>query len=253
MAGDGQHRSPRAPSVPGHAAGTTAGVRRSVRGPSWSPVLPRQGNSDAVRSGVGTGCPVAAHDGLSSPSSRDTSPPSQLGRPLDLVLLHHRLAFPPSRWKQVRSRLGTGRPHTVVLPAQAWPARLTADHRRVRYREFRDHLRWDIAADTLVLTGSREAFELEADQVRALAEECPAHRARMPGTPVMPGVRQWPATARNSRQIRMAARLAARGRGARAGNADACAGGSTPTGTAATHRLTSLRALCRLGVVIELP
>ena len=135
------------------------------------------------------------------------------GRPLDLVLLHHRLAFPPSRWKQVRSRLGTGRPHTVVLPAQAWPARLTADHRRVRYREFRDHLRWDIAADTLVLTGSREAFELEADQVRALAEECPAHRARMPGTPVMPGVRQWPATARNSRQIRMAARLAARGRG----------------------------------------
>ncbi|MGC4774024.1 hypothetical protein [Micromonospora chalcea] len=135
------------------------------------------------------------------------------GRPLDLVLLHHRLAFPLSRWKQVRSRLGTGRPHTVVLPAQAWPARLTADHRRVRYREFRDHLRWDIAADTLVLTGSREAFELEADQVRALAEECPAHRARMPGTPVMPGVRQWPATARNSRQIRMAARLAARGRG----------------------------------------
>lgn len=104
------------------------------------------------------------------------------GRPLDLVLLHHRLAFPPSRWKQVRSRLGTGRPHTVVLPGQAWPARSVDDHRRVRYREFRDHLRWDIAADTLVLTGSREAFELEADQVRALAEECPAHRARMPGT-----------------------------------------------------------------------
>jgi hypothetical protein len=53
------------------------------------------------------------------------------GRPLDLVLLHHRLAFPPSRWKQVRSRLGTGRPHTVVLPDQVWPARSIDAHRRV--------------------------------------------------------------------------------------------------------------------------
>jgi len=34
----------------------------------------------------------------------------------------------------------------------------------------------------VVLTGSHEAFDLEADQVRALAEECPAHRARTPGT-----------------------------------------------------------------------
>ncbi|MFI7553299.1 hypothetical protein ACIBQ2_26570 [Micromonospora sediminimaris] len=104
------------------------------------------------------------------------------GRPLDLILLHHRLTFPPSRWKQVRSRLGTGRPHTVVLPDDAWPVRSTADHQRVWHQEFRDHLRWDIAADTLVLTGSREAFELEADQVRTLAEDCPAHRARTPGT-----------------------------------------------------------------------
>jgi hypothetical protein len=104
------------------------------------------------------------------------------GRPLDLVLLHHRLAFPPCRWKQVRSRLGTGRPHTVVLPDHAWPARSTADLARFRHREFRDHLRWDIAADTLVLTGSRAAFEREADQVRGLAEECPAHRARVPQT-----------------------------------------------------------------------
>jgi hypothetical protein len=104
------------------------------------------------------------------------------GRPLDLVLLHHRLAFPPSRWKQVRARLGTGRPHTVVLPNGAWPSRPAADHRRSWHQDFRDHLRWDIAADTLVLTGSREAFELQADQVRALAEDCPAHRARTPGT-----------------------------------------------------------------------
>jgi hypothetical protein len=34
----------------------------------------------------------------------------------------------------------------------------------------------------LILSGSREAFELEADRVRALAEECPAHRAEAPDT-----------------------------------------------------------------------
>ncbi|MER5458333.1 hypothetical protein ABT008_26545 [Micromonospora sp. NPDC002389] len=104
------------------------------------------------------------------------------GRPLDLILVHHRLAFPPSRWKQVRTRLGPGRPHTVDLPAGAWPSLSTAEHRRGWHQEFRDHLRWDIAAETLVLTGSRAAFEREAEQVRALAEECPAHQARVPGT-----------------------------------------------------------------------
>jgi hypothetical protein len=86
------------------------------------------------------------------------------GRPLDLVLLHHRLAFPPSRWKQVRAGLGTGWPHSVVLPSDAWRSRPVADHRRSWHQEFRDHLRWDIPADTLVLTGSRKAFDLEADQ-----------------------------------------------------------------------------------------
>lgn len=104
------------------------------------------------------------------------------GRPLDLVLLHHRLALPPSKWKHVRARLGVGVPHTVTLPASAWPKRPLADHLRFWHREFRDDLRWHIAADTLILTGSREAFELEADHVRALAEECPAHRAEAPGT-----------------------------------------------------------------------
>lgn len=117
------------------------------------------------------------------PLRHATSPaPYVEGRPLDLVLLHHRLAFPPSRWKEVRSRLRPDRPHTITLPGHAWPSRSVADHRRVWHQDFRDHLRWDIAADTLVLTGSREAFDLEADQVRALAEDCPAHRAEIPGT-----------------------------------------------------------------------
>jgi hypothetical protein len=102
------------------------------------------------------------------------------GRRLDLVLVHHRLAMPPSRWKEIRARLGAGSPHTVTLPSGAWPAKPFADHHRSRHDDFRDHLRWEIAADTLVLTGSRAAFELQADQVRGLAEDCPAHRARLP-------------------------------------------------------------------------
>jgi hypothetical protein len=104
------------------------------------------------------------------------------GRRLDLVLCHDRLAFRSSRWKQVRRRLGAGALHTVTLPGSAWLKRPIADHRRVWHRDYRDYLRWDIAADTLILTGSREAFELQAVQVRALAEECPAHRARAPQT-----------------------------------------------------------------------
>jgi len=77
--------------------------------------------------------------------------PHAEGRPLDLVLLHHRLAFPPSRWKQVPARLGTGKPHGVVLPGDAWPSRPVADHRRSWHREFRDHLRWDIAVSAHVI------------------------------------------------------------------------------------------------------
>ncbi|OPG14252.1 hypothetical protein [Microbispora sp. GKU 823] len=101
-------------------------------------------------------------------------------RLLDLVLLHHRLAFPVSRWKQVRARLGPGRPHGVRLPPQAFRQRSVGDRRPWPHQDFRDHLRWDIAADTLFLIGSREAFELEADPVRALAEGCPRHLAESP-------------------------------------------------------------------------
>lgn len=106
--------------------------------------------------------------------------PCDWGRPLDLVLLHHSLVFPPSRWKEVRARLGAGRPHTVTLPPGTWPSRPVADHRRTWHREYRDHLLWSVAADTLVLTGSREAYELRAEQIRELAEDGPAYLARTP-------------------------------------------------------------------------
>lgn len=98
---------------------------------------------------------------------------------LDLVLLHHSLAFPVSRWKELRARLPAGAPHTVHLPAQP-SSKATLDYTVRWRRDFRDHLRWDIAADTLFLTGSRGAFEYYAGQVRALAENCPAHRAENP-------------------------------------------------------------------------
>lgn len=101
------------------------------------------------------------------------------GPRLDLVLLHHSLGFPVSRWKEVRARLGGAVPHTVRLPAQPFPDLAPADW---RHRDFQDHLRWNIAADTLFLIGSRTAFERDADQVRSLAEDCPAHLATDPTT-----------------------------------------------------------------------
>jgi hypothetical protein len=97
---------------------------------------------------------------------------------LDLVLLHHSLGFPASRWKEVRAKLGPGKPHTVVCRG------LPKSDLRLEYghREFKDKLRHAIAADTVVLTGSRKAFEAEGDVLRALVEECPQHMHENPGT-----------------------------------------------------------------------
>ncbi|WP_410568659.1 hypothetical protein [Amycolatopsis sp. cmx-4-61] len=100
------------------------------------------------------------------------------GRSLDLVLLHHSLGFPVSRWKRLRARLSPPVPHKVTLPPRAFPA---VDHTPRRHREFRDHLRWRIAADTLFLTGSRPAYGFEGEAVRSLAEDSPAHLAEEPG------------------------------------------------------------------------
>ncbi|MEV6279823.1 hypothetical protein [Nocardia sp. NPDC051832] len=99
---------------------------------------------------------------------------------LDLVLLHHSLGFPAARWKDVRAKLTGGRPHTVVcrgLPAVPDASAATRHH-----RGFKDILRQTIAADTLFLTGSRTAFALEGDRLRALIEECPRHMHEQPDT-----------------------------------------------------------------------
>lgn len=104
------------------------------------------------------------------------------GRRLDLVLLHHSLAFPVSRWKRVRSGLGKGRPHKVELHADGFRKFSSEEHDQGFHREFRDRLDWRVAADTLFVIGSRPAFERRADGIRRLAEECPAHMHENPQT-----------------------------------------------------------------------
>jgi hypothetical protein len=113
----------------------------------------------------------------SSPAACGGMPGS---RRLDLVLLHHRLGFPVSQWKEVRSRTAAAKVHKVVLPPGALPEVDDRVHARRHRRGFKDRLDWRIAADTLFIVGSRVAFELEGRYLRALAEEGPARLAQDP-------------------------------------------------------------------------
>ncbi|WP_439661062.1 hypothetical protein ACSHWB_05840 [Lentzea sp. HUAS TT2] len=100
---------------------------------------------------------------------------------LDLVLMHHSLGFPPSRWKEVRARLGAGRPHTVH--SRGFPSidgLLTPDYQPLR-RTYRDLVRHHFAADTLFLTGSWKAFALNGDEWRRLVEDGPRQMHENPG------------------------------------------------------------------------
>ncbi len=74
----------------------------------------------------------------------------------------------------------TGRERKVALPREVFRPIDREEHARCSHREFRDHLRWAIAADTLFLVGSRPAYELQREGVRELAEDCPAHLAESP-------------------------------------------------------------------------
>ncbi|MFF7992980.1 hypothetical protein ACFZDG_24695 [Kitasatospora xanthocidica] len=95
---------------------------------------------------------------------------------LDLLLVHHSLGFPPSRWKEVRARLGAGTPHTVDLPATDFPPEEAIDHERRNFVGWRDELRFAGAAHTLVITGSPTAFRLTGSQLHALSREAPGRR-----------------------------------------------------------------------------
>lgn len=102
-------------------------------------------------------------------------------RPLDLVLLHHSLGFRPASWKVLRARTSTGgSPHAVELPEGSLPAATEDDHAAVHHREHLDRLHWTVATDTLFITGSRDAFALQAAQLRSLVEDSPAFLAERP-------------------------------------------------------------------------
>ncbi|MER7605693.1 hypothetical protein [Nocardioides sp. NPDC127503] len=101
-------------------------------------------------------------------------------RRLDLLLLHHSLAFPPSRWKEVRTRARLWHPHTITLPKRPFREITAAERERTYWHQHRDTLRSTIAAETLVITGSRPAFELEGDGIAKLAQEAPADIAAQP-------------------------------------------------------------------------
>jgi hypothetical protein len=115
------------------------------------------------------------------PLNRSREGVDDRGQPLDLVLLHHSLAFAPSRWRQVRARLDAGTPLRVTLPSGTFAPRPLSEHRQYIHQGFRDHLRWDVAADTLFLVGSGQAFRLGADQIRGLVEDGPGYAATRPG------------------------------------------------------------------------
>ncbi|MEV6972613.1 hypothetical protein [Kitasatospora sp. NPDC093806] len=97
------------------------------------------------------------------------------GAALDLVLAHHSLGFPPSRWKAVRSRLGAGELHTAEIPESDFPGEDEIDHERRGFEGWRDELRFGFAAETLFLTGSATAFRISGAAVHSLIADGPAH------------------------------------------------------------------------------
>ncbi|UUU32976.1 hypothetical protein JIX56_25590 [Streptomyces sp. CA-210063] len=99
---------------------------------------------------------------------------------LDLVLVHHSLRFPTASWKDVRSRLDAGKPHTTATPDHDFPEKAAIDHRRRGYRSYRDHLAFDIAAHTLFVVGSPTAFREYGTALRGLVDEAPSFPHRYP-------------------------------------------------------------------------
>ncbi|MGW1198416.1 hypothetical protein ACWD4B_21635 [Streptomyces sp. NPDC002536] len=94
--------------------------------------------------------------------------PAHPAAPLDLVLVHHRLQFPTSRWKAVRARLGAGQLHTAKLPEADFGDEAGQLHPLHGTDAYRDHLLFDRAADTLFVIGSTTAFRAAAATVHGL-------------------------------------------------------------------------------------
>ncbi|WP_441250754.1 hypothetical protein [Kitasatospora sp. McL0602] len=94
------------------------------------------------------------------------------GPGLDLVLLHHSLQFAPARWRELRRRLGPGRPQRLTLPEpDGTPADLPGRHHRGHRDVFHQHL----AAETLFLTGSAPVFRATTHHFVDVARNGPGH------------------------------------------------------------------------------
>ncbi|MFC8344420.1 hypothetical protein [Streptomyces sp. NPDC057280] len=95
-------------------------------------------------------------------------------RARDLLLLHHSLQFPASRWKEVRARAGkAGSQHTVEFRRADFPLPHDRGVPDAHHAEFRDRLRLSTAADTLVLSGSALPFADAAADFLDLADTGP--------------------------------------------------------------------------------
>ncbi|MFC7220762.1 hypothetical protein ACFQLX_21755 [Streptomyces polyrhachis] len=104
-------------------------------------------------------------------------PPEGDRRQLDLVLLHHSLQFAPSRWKELRGRLGPGRPQTVTLPDPGRGDEAVEDYEARHYRENRDLFHQHLHAETLFMTGSAKVFLDTARHFSDIARNGPGHIA----------------------------------------------------------------------------
>ena len=95
------------------------------------------------------------------------------GPALDMLLAHHSLAMPPSRWKRVRGRLDRGRPHTadtgtgMLAEFEAQTGRPWAEAGSP------DLLDLAVQADTAVVTGSAAALHKGAYPFLQLAVRGP--------------------------------------------------------------------------------
>ncbi|MBE8469511.1 hypothetical protein [Streptomyces justiciae] len=95
-------------------------------------------------------------------------------RARDLLLLHHSLQFPASRWKEVRARAGkAGRQHTVEFRRADFPLPHDQVVPGAHHAGFRDRLGLSSAADTLVLSGSALPFADAAADFFDLADTGP--------------------------------------------------------------------------------
>ncbi|WP_367137624.1 MULTISPECIES: hypothetical protein [Streptomyces] len=114
--------------------------------------------------------------------------PDGASRQLDLVLLHHSLQFAPSRWKQVRSRLGPGRPQTVSLPESERDQSARIDYEARHYRENRDLFHQHLHAETLFMTGSAKVFRETARHFLDVAGTGPGRTPAHPGDLALKGL-----------------------------------------------------------------